>query len=377
MSIAFIDLHAQQRLIRERIEHRIREVLDHGVYIMGAEVGVLEKALSVYASVPYTVSCSNGTDALGMALMALETKPKDVIFVPTFTFAATAEVVAWMGALPYFIDVDPVTFNIDIACLKDAVKDARQKNMRPVGIIPVDMFGQPACYEELHCFAEQEDLWILADAAQSFGATYDKKPVGSLANISTTSFFPAKPLGCYGDGGAIFTHDEKMANALRSIRIHGQGEDKYQNVRIGINGRMDTLQAAILLEKLAIFPEEIIKRQQVAEAYNKALGDIVQTPHVADRCTSVWAQYTVVLPETCNRTALMQHLKTQGVPTVVYYPKPLHQQLAYKEFPRAKSLDQAEAICARVMSLPMHPYLTQENIQHIVQSVVNGLVSKL
>lgn len=374
MSIAFIDLQAQQRGIRERINHRIQTVLDHGAYIMGPEVAELESALSTYANVPHVISCANGTDALGMALMALNLQPKEVVFVPAFTFAATAEVVAWMGALPYSVDIDPDTFNISTASLEEALFECRQAGHHPVGIIPVDLFGQPADYAALHAIADREGLWILADAAQSFGATCGGAFVGSLSAISTTSFFPAKPLGCYGDGGAIFTHDENTAELLRSIRVHGQGKDKYQNVRIGINGRLDTLQAAILLEKLAIFPQEIQARQCVADHYDRALSQAVKTPQCASGNTSVWAQYTLTLPEECDRDALMQHLKDQGIPSVVYYPIPLHQQQAYAHFPRARSLTQCERLCHRVLSLPMHAYLTETQIECITGAVLSGLM---
>ena len=377
MSIAFIDLHAQQRGIRDRLNQRIQTVLDHGSYIMGPEVAELEASLSAYAEVPHVVSCANGTDALGMALMALNLQPKEIVFVPAFTFAATAEVVAWMGALPYFVDIDLDTFNISIASLEEAILECRKKGHRPVGMIPVDLFGQPADYKALQDIAHREGLWIVADAAQSFGATYDGAPVGSLAMISTTSFFPAKPLGCYGDGGAIFTHDENTAALLRSIRVHGQGADKYQNVRIGINGRLDTLQAAILLEKLAIFPQEIQERQRVADAYDCALGHAVKTPHCAPGNTSVWAQYTITLPKDCARDALMQHLKNQGIPSVVYYPIPLHHQHAYAHFPRMSDLTQCETLCHRVLSLPMHPYLTKEQIDCITGGVLSGLTQSI
>jgi dTDP-4-amino-4,6-dideoxygalactose transaminase len=343
------------------------------MYILGPEVEALEAALSHYAHVPHVISCANGTDALGMALMALNLKPKEVVFVPSFTFAATAEVVAWMGALPYFVDSDPDTFNISIASLEEAILECRQEGARPVGMIPVDLFGQPADYSALQRIADREGLWILADAAQSFGAMSGHAPVGSLAAISTTSFYPAKPLGCYGDGGAIFTHDEKIAELLRSIRVHGQGKDKYQNVRIGINGRLDTLQAAILLEKLAIFPQEIQARQRVAEHYDRALNTAVKTPHCAPGNTSVWAQYTVTLPEGCNRDALRHYLKSQDIPTVVYYPIPLHQQRAYAHFPRARSLACCEMLCHTVLSLPMHAYLTDAQIDCITSAVLCGL----
>jgi dTDP-4-amino-4,6-dideoxygalactose transaminase len=372
--IAFIDLKAQQARLGPAVTTAMQNVLAHGAYIMGPEVRMLEEQLAEYCGVKHAITCANGTDALSLGLMALQVRPQDVIFVPSFTFAATAEIVAEAGAIPFFVDVLPDTYNIDPDSLLQAIAIAKRDGMRPVGMIPVDLFGQPADYAVLQEIATQHGLWIMADSAQSFGATYQGKRTGSIASLTTTSFFPAKPLGCYGDGGAIFTDNDALATTLRSIRVHGQGSDKYDNIRIGRNSRLDTLQAAILIEKLAIFDEEIIARQALAEYYTTALQPYVVTPHVIAGATSVWAQYTLLLPETTNRAEWMQTLKNAGIPTMVYYGKPLHQQSAYAHFPRVHSagLAVSEDLAARVVSLPMHPYLYAD-APYIVTQVIAAL----
>lgn len=369
--IDFIDLKAQQSQIRAEIDHAIQKVLNHGLYIMGPEVKQLEADLSEFCGVKHSISCANGTDALGLGLMAKDVQPGDAIFVPSFTFAATAEVVAWVGATPVFIDSLPDTFNMDPKSLEQGIAFAKKQGLKPCGIIPVDLFGQPADYGSIQELAKAHDLWIMADGAQSFGAYYKGQRVGDLGHMATTSFFPAKPLGCYGDGGAIFTNDDLLASKIKSLRIHGQGSDKYDNILIGMNGRLDTIQAAILIEKLKIFESEIKARQVIADRYAKGLSDLVQTPNVINDATSVWAQYTIVLPQNINRSQLMNDLKAEGIPTCVYYIKPLHSQTAYKNYPTAtgKDLPICERLANHVLSLPMHPYLLEETQGFIIETI--------
>lgn len=373
--ISFIDLKAQQERIRSQIDAAIKRVLDHGTYIMGPEVYELEKQLAQFCGVKYVITCANGTDALGLALMAKNVRPDDAIFVPSFTFAATAEVVAWMGATPIFIDSLEDTYNIDPESLQQGIQTAKKLGLNPVGIIPVDLFGQPADYDAIQEIADEHNLWIIADGAQSFGAAYKNRKVGNIGDMATTSFFPAKPLGCYGDGGAVFTNDDNLAVIMKSIRVHGQGSDKYDNVRIGMNGRLDTLQAAILIEKLKIFPDELIARQKTADAYDEALKSIVQVPLVMKNATSAWAQYTIRLPKHIDRNKLIAELKEAGVPTVVYYVKPLHLQTAYKHYPTANgdNLPVCESLANEVLSLPMSGYVKDVEINQIIIAVKNGL----
>lgn len=355
----FIDLKTQQQAIYPQILERIQTVLAHGQYIMGPEIKELEAKLSAYVGVRHTISCSSGTDALLMCLMAYGVRPGDAIFTTPFTFIATAEVIQLLGATPVFVDIDPRTFNIHPEMLAGVVanwgRNPKTSHLRPKGIIPVDLFGQPADYDRINEIARQHGLFVLEDAAQSFGATYKDRKAGALAEVAATSFFPAKPLGGYGDGGAIFTDNDELAEIMRSIRVHGQGAHKYDNVRIGINGRLDTLQAAILLAKLDIFHREVASRQEVAQRYHEALQEVVEVPHVAPERTSVWAQYSVLSD---RREDLQAKLKAAGVPTAVYYPLPLHLQGAFTylghlpgDFPISEQAAQ------RIFSLPMHPYL--------------------
>jgi len=365
--IAFVDLAAQQARIRERIDAAIAGVLDHGNYIMGPEVAELERRLAGFCGARHAIGCASGTDALLMPLLAWGVEPGDAVIVPTFTFVSTAEVVAVLGATPVFVDVDPRTFLIQVEQIAPAVELARGQGLRPRAVIPVDLFGQPADYPAINAIAEREGLAVIADAAQSFGATLHGKRVGTLAPVTATSFFPAKPLGCYGDGGAVFTDDDDLAERLRSIRVHGKGRDKYDNVRVGINGRLDTLQAAVLIEKLAIFAAEIERRDEVAGRYSGALRDVVDVPILADGATSVWAQYTVQVDA---REAVAAHLKEAGVPTAVYYPTPLHRQTAYRNHPCVgNGCPASEALAGRVLSLPMHPYLDEAIQDRVTKSV--------
>jgi dTDP-4-amino-4,6-dideoxygalactose transaminase len=367
--IAFIDLAAQRRRLGDRVDQAILNVLAHGQYIMGPEIRMVEADLAAFCGAKHVLSCSSGTDALALILMAKKVKPGDAIFCPAFTFAATAEVVAWLGASPVFVDIEPDTYNMDPASLKQAIVTARRLGLKPVGVMPVDLFGLPSDYDPIAGIAEKEGLWLLADAAQSFGATYKGRKVGTIGFATATSFFPAKPLGCYGDGGAVFTEDDDLIEVLRSLRIHGQGTDKYENVRIGMTGRMDSIQGAVLIEKLKIFAEEIVARDRLAAAYNAALEDVCTVPVVPDGYTSVWAQYTVRVPAD-RRAAVLDRLKADGVPTAIYYPKPLHRQDAYKHYPSAANgLPVTDAVCGEVFSLPMHPYLDEATQARIIDAV--------
>lgn len=370
--IAFIDLKAQHRRLGRGIEDAIGRVLEHGRFIMGPEVRTLEERLAGFAGVKHVVTCASGTDALQLPLMAWGIGPGDAVFVPTFTFAATAEVVALVGATPVFVDVLPDSFNMDPESLESAVKAvAAEGRLRPAAVIPVDLFGQPADYDALLPLAEAHGLRVLSDAAQSFGASYHGKRAGSIGDVAATSFFPAKPLGCFGDGGAIFTDDDDVAATMRSLRVHGQGSDKYDNVRIGMNGRLDTMQAAILLEKLSIFEEEIAARQNVADGYRAALEGAVEVPGVMTGAVSAWAQYTIKLDD---RDGVAARLKAAGVPTAIYYPRPLHRQTAYRDYPVAPSgLPVSEALSGRVLSLPMHPYLDDGTQGRITAAVTNAI----
>lgn len=369
----FIDLKAQQQAIAAALMARIQAVLSHGQYIMGPEVGELEARLAAYVRVKHVISCSSGTDALLISLMAYGVGPGDAIFTTPFTFIATAEVIQLLRATPVFVDIDPKTFNLDPEALEEAVaglaKNPRTASLKPKGIIPVDLFGQPADYDRINAIAQRHGLFVLEDAAQSFGATYKGKRAGSVADVAATSFFPAKPLGGYGDGGAIFTDNDDLAKTMRSIRVHGQGSHKYDNVRLGINGRLDTLQAAILLAKLEVFDREVMARQEVAGRYSLALQKVVQVPYVAPECTSVWAQYSLLSD---HRDALQQKLKEHGIPTAVYYSLPLHLQGAFAHLgynPGAFPI--SERISQQIFSLPMHPYLSKADQETIVSNLVS------
>ncbi len=367
----FIDLKKQLENIRPHIDVAIKKVLDHGQFIMGPEVKELEQQLATFCGVKHAISCANGTDALALGLMAKKVKPGDAVFVPSFTFASTAEVVAWMGATPIFIDSLEDTYNIDPQNLEVGITRAKELGLKPVGIIPVDLFGQPADYDAIQSIADVHSLWVMADGAQGLGGSYKGRKVGTIGDMATTSFFPAKPLGCYGDGGAIFTNDDDLASTITSLRVHGQGSDKYDNVRIGMNGRLDTLQAAILLEKLKIFPDELIARQHTADAYSTSLDGVVHIPKIVEGATSAWAQYTVRLPTHVDRAALMENLKKLDIPTMVYYVKPLHLQTAYRHYPTAtgRELPVCESLSETVLSLPMSGYVDKENQSRVTKEI--------
>ena len=372
--VALFDIGAQRRRLGKSIDEAVARVLSHCQFVSGPEVTALEQALADYCGAKHVVSCANGTDALVMVLMAIGAGRGDAVFCPSFTFCATASPVARTGATPLLVDVDETTFNMTAASLARGIATARKLGLRPKAVIPVDLFGQSADHDAIGELARAEGLFVLDDAAQSFGATYHGRKLGTLADATTTSFFPTKPLGCYGDGGAIFTDDDDLANTLRSIRVHGQGSEKYDNIRIGMTGRLDTIQAAVLLEKLKIFDDEIAARNAVAARYAGGLGNIVTVPRLASGCTSVWALYTIRLPQGVDRDGFAAALKAKGVPTGIYYPKSLHQQTAYRDFPVADGgLPASERLSADVISLPMHAYLdepTQERVVAAVRSAV-------
>ena len=374
--IPFIDLATQQARIRDKVDAGLATVLDHGAYIMGPEVGALEARLAAYAGVRHCVSCSSGTDALILALLAQGLRPGQGVIVPSFTFAASAEVMPVLGAVPVFGEVDGATFNLDPAGLPAALEAGRAAGVEVVGIIGVGLFGQPADYRAIRTFADAEGLWVMDDAAQSFGASLNNTRVGQLAEITCTSFFPAKPLGCYGDGGAVFVDDDDKAEIMRSCRVHGMGKTRYDNVRIGMTARLDTIQAAVLDAKMDIFDDELARRQQVADRYAGYLADLVETPDLAAGATSSWAQYTVKLPAGTDRDAVMAHLKDHGVPSAIYYPVPMHRQLPYQRFPVSGcGLSVTADLCERVMALPMHPYLEDAQQHRVATALASALAT--
>ena len=374
MNIAFIDLAQQQARIRDKIDAGLTAVLNHGAYIMGPEVSALESRLGDWTKATHNISCSSGTDALLLALHGLELQPGQGVIVPSFTFAASAEVMPTMGAIPIFAEVEADSFNLDPNKLEAALVAGKAANIDVVGIIGVGLFGQPANYDSIRTFANAHDLWLIDDAAQSFGAQWQGRPVGQLADVTCTSFFPAKPLGAYGDGGAVFTDDDKIADIIRSCRIHGMGKDKYENIRIGMTGRLDSMQAVVLDAKLDIFEEELALRQAVADRYHALIGDVVDAPRLAAGATSSWAQYCIKLPKTSNRDHVIKHLGASGVPTAIYYPIPMHQQPPYKAFPQSQcGLGVTLDLCRRVLALPMHPYLDEAQQQHIAAELRNAL----
>jgi UDP-2-acetamido-2-deoxy-ribo-hexuluronate aminotransferase len=369
-NIPFIDIAAQRRRLGTAVDEAVGRVLTHCQFINGPEVTALEAALAAYSGAKHVVACASGTDALVMVLMAKGLGRGDAVLCPSFTFCATGEAVAITGATPVFVDVDEATFNIDAASLKRGIATAKRLGLKPRAVIPVDLFGLSADHDEVFAIAVAEGMFVLDDAAQAFGASYKGRRLGGMGLITATSFFPAKPLGCYGDGGAIFTDDAAFAEVLRSVRVHGQGSDKYDNVRLGLTGRLDTIQAAVLIEKLKIFDEEIAARNKVAERYARGLGNVVIVPRVGDGHTSVWAQYTIRLPEGTDRDAFAAALKAQGVPTAIYYPKSMHQQTAYKDYPVADGgLPASERLSSDVISLPMHAYLDEASQDRVIAAV--------
>ena len=376
-SIPFIDLAQQQALIRPQLDAALAAVLDHGQYIMGPEVHQLEADLAAFCGAKHAISCSSGTDALMLALMAMDLKPGQGVIVPSFTFAASAEVMPCLGAIPVFAEIDPVTFNLDADRLGDAKAAAETKGINVVGIISVGLFGQPADYDAIKAFADSHGLWLIDDAAQSFGASWQGKAVGHLGAITATSFFPAKPLGCYGDGGAIFTDRDDFAEIMTSARIHGMGRVRYTHDRIGMTARLDSMQAAVLIEKLRLFAGELTARQGVADRYAEGLKDVVTVPQLAAGATSSWAQYVITLPQGANRQAIQERLNQHGVPTAIYYPMGMHQQTPYAHYPVAEGgLPITEDLCHRVLALPMHPYLEIDTQSYIIEKVIEAVSSR-
>lgn len=386
----FIDLKTQQARIKERLDARIAKVLSHGHYIMGPEIKELEDCFCAFTDAKHCITCSSGTDALLMPLMAWGVGPGNAVFVPPFTFFATAEEPALLGAVPVFVDVDPVTFNMRADLLEKAIeavkkqdpsvyplpKAALEQPLIPRAVIPVDLFGQAAAYEDILPIAQRHGLMVLEDAAQSFGGSrHGKKTCALGCHAAGTSFFPAKPLGCYGDGGAVFTDDDGLAECLRSIRVHGKGNDKYDNVRLGLNGRMDTLQAAILLAKMEIFPHEIEARQQVAHWYAESLSGVeaVVLPVVESGCVSAWAQYCVMLSNG-RRDAVAAYLKQKGIPTNIYYPKPQHCLAVFTGLGYAPEHMPAALHASRnILALPFHPYLTENTVREVAGALKEAL----
>lgn len=371
----FIDLKSQFERIESDVLFRVETVLKNQKYVMGPEVAELEEKLAAYVGVKHVISCSSGTDALVIPLMGYELVSTDAVFVPSFTFFASAESITLAGGTPVFVDSDPVTFNISPRDLERAIEQTlAEGRLTPRGVIAVDLFGQPADYDKIQEIANRYNLFVLEDAAQGFGATYDGRKAGSFGSVASTSFFPAKPLGCYGDGGAIFTDDDDMAELMKSIRVHGQGVDKYDNVRIGVNGRFDTIQAAILLSKLEIFDSEIEDRNRVAAAYTERLGDVLIAPKIESDVVSVWAQYTLLAANAEQRDAIIEGCKAKGIPTAIYYPIPIHLSTAYKSLGyKVGDLPVCEDMASRVFSLPMHPYLKEEDIDFIASAVKESL----
>ena len=373
--IPFIDVAAQRRRLGRAVDDAVARVLAHCQFVNGPEVRAFESDLAAFCGARHAIGCASGTDALLLVLMAWEIKPGDAVICPSFTYHATAEMVALLGATPIIADVSPETFNLDPASCERGVATAKRLGLKPRAIIPVDLFGLPADHEAITAIARKYDLKILDDAAQGFGAAYRGKKLGTLGTATATSFFPAKPLGCYGDGGAVFTDDDALATRVKSIRLHGEGVDRSEAARIGITGRLDTIQAAILIEKLKIFPDEIAARNRVAERYAQALADVAIVPRVGNESTSVWAQYTIKL-KPGQRDKLAADLKAQAIPTAIYYTKPLHKQPAYRDYPVADGgVPVSEQLSGEVISLPMHAYLEQPDQDRIIGAVRKSLAS--
>jgi dTDP-4-amino-4,6-dideoxygalactose transaminase len=373
LPIPFIDVGAQRRRLGRAIDDAIARVTAHCQFIQGPEVAAFEAELAAYCGARHAVGCASGTDALMLVLLARGVGPGDAVICPAFTFCATAEVVALVGAVPVFADVDAATFNLDAASLKRAVATARRHGLTPKAVIPVDLFGLPADHDAISAVAKAEGLFVLDDAAQAFGAIYKGRKLGTIAPATATSFFPAKPLGCYGDGGAVLTDDPDLADTLRSLRVHGQGRDKYDNVRIGLTSRLDTIQAAVLIEKLKIFSDEIAARDRIARRYAASLLDVAIVPAVPDGLASVWAQYTIRLKPGL-RDAFAAKLKAQGIPTAIYYPKPLHRLEAYRHFPVVDNgIPVTDRLAEEVISVPMHAYLDAPTQDRVIEAVRTAL----
>lgn len=373
-TIEFIDLKAQRAHIGSRIEKAVMAVVESGQYILGPPVDEFERKLATFCGAKHVIGTANGTDALGLCLMALGLRPGDAVICPAFTFAATGEAVAWLGATPIFVDIDEATYNMDPKALPVALDTAARLGLKVKAMIAVDLFGQMADYDPIEAFCKEHGIALICDSAQGFGASYKGRRTGTIGDFTTASFFPAKPLGCYGDGGAIATNDDNSDALIRSLRFHGKGEHRYDHVRIGVNSRLDSIQAAILLEKLAVFEDEIAARQIVAKRYDSGLSDVALTPYIMPDCVSVWAQYTIRVAAGA-RDAFQAAMKSKGVPTAVYYAKPLNEQPAFKRFPVAgNGLPVSERLAREVVSLPMHPYLDEATQAYIVAAAREALV---
>lgn len=370
MSIPFIDLKAQQALMRPEIDAAMAAVLDSGQYINGQALHAFEQELSDFSGAKHALGVSSGTDALVVPLMAWGVGAGDAVFVPSFTYTASAEAILIVGASPVYVEVDPRTFNIDPEDLKIKIAEVKAEGrLTPKVVMSVDLFGLPIDYTEVSQIARENDMKLLSDAAQGFGGEYNGQKVGSLADATATSFFPAKPLGCYGDGGAVFTNDSDFALTLKSVRTHGMGKHKYDIERVGLNARLDTLQAAILSVKLKYFPGELDARNALARSYNDALADVVDVPVVANNKRSAWAQYTIKLEDDAQRTAFQAHLKDKGVPTMVYYPSPMHFQTPYAPYGGGKgSMPVSESLCHKVVAIPMHPYMSDQTCDEVISA---------
>ncbi|WP_139651415.1 DegT/DnrJ/EryC1/StrS family aminotransferase [Raoultibacter phocaeensis] len=371
----FIDLKTQFERIEEDVITRVNAVLRSQRYIMGPEVQKLEEQLADFAGTKHAFTCASGTDALVIPLMAYELAESDAVFVPSFTFFASAESITLAGGTPIFVDIDESTFNIDPVHLENEIERVLgEGKLKPRGVMPVDLFGRLADYDAIWRIADKYDLFVIEDACQGFGASLSGKRACSFGNVGATSFFPAKPLGCYGDGGAIFTDDDELASLIMSIRVHGQGVDKYDNVRIGVNGRFDAIQAAIVLAKLQVFEDELIRRAQVAQYYTEHLSDILRTPTVPEQSVSAWAQYTLVAEDAEQRTKILSGMKEKGVPSAVYYPVPIHRSTAYRNLGYEDvSLPVSEALASKVFSIPMHPYLNEKDMDKVVDAIKGSL----
>lgn len=365
----FIDLQKQYKKIEIPLKKNLIKTLESGNYIMGEEVKSIEKKLSIYSGTNYAISCANGTDAITLSLMALGLKKDDVVFVPSFTYISTAEAVAQLGGIPFFVDINKKDYNICLDSLEESIKFAKKKKYKIKSIIAVDLFGYPSDRFKLNKIAKKYNLNLIIDAAQSFGCKYYNHPFGLFADIVTTSFFPSKPLGCYGDGGAIFTNNKKIFNTISSLRVHGSGKNKYDNVLVGLNSRLDSIQATILLQKLKLFNNEIVKKNKIANYYQQEISDFFIKPTYDERHSSAWALYTL---RTKYRKKFINYLNKNKIPSFIYYAKPLHEQVAYKSFPKlAEGCQNAIELCKEVVSIPIHAYLKSSDINRIIKVVNN------
>jgi len=369
--IPFIDLKSQRNKISREIDKAINNVLNHGIFIMGPEVQEVEKKIATMSDVRFCLTCGSGTDALTLPLMAAEIGPGDAVFVPSFTFTSSAEAIALQGAIPFFVDINPRTFNIDSKSLESAIDTAKKLNIKAKAIMTVDLFGQPADFDAIQEIALFNDLWILDDAAQSLGAYYKDKPIGSFGRVTATSFYPSKPLGCYGDGGAVLTNDEDLYEKMRLMRVHGSGGENIHAKHLGLTARFDSIQAAVLLEKIKIFEEECDKREVIAKLYTESLKDYVDTPVILDDAKSVWAHYTIISEK---RNEIVKYLAECEIPTAIFYQHPLHLQSPYSTYPIARDgLNMTEQLAKKVLSIPIHPYLSKNTQEYIISAIISAL----